>query len=328
MTPSTVDDSQETQPRKAPAAWDQTTQSEPGIWSYEEAFCRNLGLVSSLEQQKLRSSRVAIAGLGGVGGAHLLTLARLGIGRFTIADPDTFEVGNFNRQVGATTRSTGRSKATVMAEEARAINPDVEIRIFAEAITPVNVHEFLAGADVYVDGVDFFTIDARRLLFHTARELGIWGVTAAPLGCSTAWLSFDPTGMSFDRYFDFYDDMEMLDQLVAFAVGLAPRATQRAYMDLSKVDLRARTGPSLGLACQLCSGVTAAEAIKIILGRGKVITAPAYAQFDAFTGQLRRGRLWWGNRGPWQRFKRYYLKRFLAALPESLISRIESPADR
>jgi molybdopterin/thiamine biosynthesis adenylyltransferase len=200
-----------------------------------------------------------------------------------------------------------------MADEARDINPDAQIRVFAEAITAANVHQFLEGADVYVDGVDFFTIDARRLLFRTARELGIWGVTAAPLGCSTAWLSFDPNGMSFDTYFDFREEMEVLDQVVTFAVGLAPRATQQAYMDLSKVDLRARTGPSLGLACQLCSGVTAAEIIKIVLGRGKVITAPEYAQFDAFTGQLRRGRMWWGNRNPWQRMKRYYLKRFLAS---------------
>lgn len=295
------------------AGMDQRDRSDPGPWSYEKAFCRNLGLVSSQEQEKLRTSHVAIAGLGGVGGVHLVTLARLGIGKFTIADPDTFAVGNFNRQVGATTRSVGRSKAHVMAEEARAINPDIEIRVFAEAITAANVDEFLVGTDVYVDGVDFFTIEARRLLFRTAQELGIWGVTAAPLGCSTAWLSFDPKGMSFDRYFDFRDGMETLDKLVAFAVGLAPRATQRAYMDLSKVNLRARTGPSLGLACQLCSGVTAAEIIKIILGRGKIITAPEYAQFDAFTGQLRRGRLWWGNQGPFQKLKRFYLKRLLAA---------------
>jgi molybdopterin/thiamine biosynthesis adenylyltransferase len=311
MTSSTIDHSNETQIHKAGSTWDQPTQSNPGSWSYEEAFRRNLGLVSSVEQEKLRSSHVAIAGLGGVGGVHLVTLARLGIGRFTIADPDTFEVGNFNRQVGATTRSTGRRKAQVMADEVRAINPEAQIRVFAEAVTAENVHEFLAGADIYVDGVDFFTIDIRRILFRTARELGIWGVTAAPLGCSTAWLSFAPHGMSFDQYFDFQDGMGVLDQAVTFAVGLAPRATQRAYMDLSKVDLQARTGPSLGLACQLCSGVTAAELIKILLGRGKVITAPEYAQFDAFTGQLRRGRLWWGNRGPWQRVKRFFLKRFL-----------------
>jgi molybdopterin/thiamine biosynthesis adenylyltransferase len=320
MSPSTVEEQPAIRLHESAFPREQRSGSEPGNGIYDEAFSRNLGLISSLEQERLRSSHVAIAGMGGVGGVHLVTLARLGIGKFSIADPDTFEVGNFNRQVGATTRSVGRGKAEVMAEEARAINPDVKIRVFAEAITPANVDDFLAGTDVYVDGVDFFSINARRLLFRTAQELGIWGVTAAPLGCSTAWLSFDPQGMRFDRYFDFHDGMEVLDQLVAFAVGLAPRATQRAYMDMSKVNLRARTGPSLGLACQLCSGVTAAEIIKIILRRGKVVTAPEYAQFDAFTGQLRRGRLWWGNRNPWQRLKRHYLKRFLALQKAALAS--------
>lgn len=324
MNSSILDGTREIQLPQPVAGSEQVARIGPDGWSYEAAFRRNLGLVSSAEQEKLRASHVAIAGLGGVGGVHLVTLARLGIGKFTIADPDTFEVGNFNRQLGATTRSVGRSKAEVMAEEARAINPDVEIRVFSEAVTLANVDEFLTGADVYVDGVDFFTIEVRRLLFRKARELGIWGTTAAPLGCSTAWLSFAPNGMSFDSYFDFQDGMETLDQIVTFAVGLAPGATQRAYMDLSKVDLRARTGPSLGLACQLCSGVTAAEIMKILLGRGKVITAPEYAQFDAYTGQLRRGRLWWGNRSPWQKMKRFFLKRFLMArlqLPTTADSR-------
>src|SRR5215510_5748214 len=92
-------------------------------WSYEEAFKRNRGLITEAEQQKLRNSRVAIAGMGGVGGVHLITLARLGIGKFTIADPDVFEVANFNRQYGATISNLGRNKAEAMAEAALEINP-------------------------------------------------------------------------------------------------------------------------------------------------------------------------------------------------------------
>lgn len=290
---------------------DVLSRSETHGWDYHIAFQRNLGLISDEEQETLRNSRVAIAGMGGVGGVHLATLARMGIGKFTIADPDTYEVGNMNRQYGASTRSFGRNKAQVMAEEAWSINPDADIRVYAEPVTSENVREFLSGADIYVDGVDFFSIAIRRLLFRTARELGIWGTTAAPLGCSTAWLSFDPRGVGFDEYFGFYDGMPRLDELIAFAVGLAPRATQKPYMDLSKVDLNARTGPSLGLSCQLCSGVTASEVLKILLRRGQPVTAPQYAQFDAYTGRLRRGRLRWGNRGPMQRIKQWALKKIL-----------------
>src|SRR5690625_3553434 len=86
---------------------------------FEDAFSRNIGWVTEWEQQILRSSKkIAIAGMGGVGGAHLLTLARLGVGAFHIADFDSFEFPNFNRQVGAMLSTLGQSKVEVMAQMA------------------------------------------------------------------------------------------------------------------------------------------------------------------------------------------------------------------
>lgn len=281
----------------------------PGRWSYAEAFCRNRGLLTEADQERLRNSRVAVAGMGGVGGVHLVTLARLGIGGFHVCDPDTFDVANFNRQYGATVRALGRNKAEVMAEEARAINPDVNLRVWTEPITPANVADFLAGTQLFIDGVDFFALPARRLLFREARARGIWAVTAGPIGFSTAWLTFSPTGMSFDEYFDLNDAMDPLDQMIAFLLGLTPRATHRTYMDMTKVDPATRRGPSAGLACQLCSGVAAAEAVKILLGREPVRPAPWYFQFDAYRQILRRGRLAGGNRNPMQRWKRRALRK-------------------
>ena len=66
-------------------------------FDYNVAFSRNIGWLTPDEQTKLRNSRIAIAGLGGVGGSHLLTLARLGIGKFNIADFDRFELHNSKR---------------------------------------------------------------------------------------------------------------------------------------------------------------------------------------------------------------------------------------
>ena len=99
-------------------------------FDYQQAFSRNLGWVTEAEQQRLRGSRVAIAGMGGVGGAHLLTLTRLGIGSFAIADMDNFETVNTNRQAGAFTSTYGRPKVDVMAEMALDINPELTIRRF------------------------------------------------------------------------------------------------------------------------------------------------------------------------------------------------------
>src|SRR4051794_40764199 len=79
-------------------------------WQYDQAFKRNEGLITPAEQHRLRDTRVAIVGMGGVGGVHLVTLARLGFARFTIADPDVFELANSNRQYGARLETLGRSK--------------------------------------------------------------------------------------------------------------------------------------------------------------------------------------------------------------------------
>ena len=89
------------------------------VFDYDEAFSRNIGWLTAAEQTLLRGKRVAIAGLGGVGGAHVLTLARLGIGAFNLADFDAFALPNFNRQAGAVVSTLGRAKTDVIAEMAR-----------------------------------------------------------------------------------------------------------------------------------------------------------------------------------------------------------------
>jgi molybdopterin/thiamine biosynthesis adenylyltransferase len=278
-------------------------------WSYDAAFSRNLGLISRDEQRRLREARVAIAGMGGVGGVHLVTLARLGVGRFTIADPDKFEPANFNRQYGALVRNLGCNKADAMVEEVLQVNPEADVRVFRGPVTRDNVGEFLDGASVFLDGLDFFALDARRLVYRELRRRGLWAVMAGPLGFSVAWLVFDPKGMDFDTYFDMHDGMDELDLASAFAIGLSPAGTHWRYFDLSETNVSTGRAPSAGLACQLCSGVATIEAAKIILGRKPPRAAPCYAQFDAYRCVLRRGRLLWGNRGPLQRLKRAILRR-------------------
>ncbi|HUT92112.1 MAG TPA: ThiF family adenylyltransferase [Thermoguttaceae bacterium] len=280
-------------------------------WTYDEAFKRNLGLITREEQERLRKARVAIAGLGGVGGSDLVTLARLGVGRFTIADPDVFEVVNTNRQYGVSTSTVGQAKVEVMSRIVRDINPQVQIRAFSEPLEAANANAFLEDADLFIDALEFFEIDVRRELFRLAASRGVYGITAGPVGFSAIWISFAPDGMSFDRYFDFSDDMDQVEKVVAFGVGVAPKRTQRTYMDLRYFDIVAHTGPSVCPACQIAAGAVASEAMKILLKKGRVRSAPYYFQFDPFLGRLAHGRLVGGNRHPIQRFKRWWLTRYL-----------------
>ena len=282
------------------------------VWDYDEAFSRHAGIISKEEQEKLRDSRVAIVGMGGVGGLHLVTLGRLGIGKFAIADMDTFEIANFNRQFGAQMRHVGQPKAKVMAEEVRQINPEVELRIFDQGVTDDNLADFFEGVDIFVDGIDFFSIGMRRKLFRQAACQGIYATTAGPLGFSTAWLTFDPSGMTFDEYFDLNDDQSELEQLIAFAAGLSPDGLHAPYFDWEQLDLGERRGPSTGFACQLCAGVAAAETLKILLQRGTVRTVPWFSQFDAYRGMFCQRQLRDGNRSPEQRAKRELLCERLA----------------
>jgi sulfur-carrier protein adenylyltransferase/sulfurtransferase len=277
--------------------------SDPGRFPYDLAFDRNIGLLADWEQLALRAKRVAIAGAGGVGSAHVLTLARLGIGAFTIADFDQFEFVNFNRQAGATTATVGRDKIAVLEEMARAINPELRIRRFDAGVTRETVDDFLHGADLFVDGFDFFAVAIRRQVFARCAELGIPAITAGPIGMGVAFIAFDPKGMGFEQYFRL-DGRPEPEQHLRFLLGLAPRALHRGYVvDPTRIDLHRQRGPSTIAACQLCAGVTAVTAIKLLLARGGVMPAPYNHQFDPYRWRYHATRLAFGNAGPLQRLK-------------------------
>jgi molybdopterin/thiamine biosynthesis adenylyltransferase len=285
------------------------------LFSYSEAFSRNIGWITETEQSALRAKTVAIAGMGGVGGVHLVTLARLGIGRFHIADFDTFGLVNFNRQAGATMSSLGQPKVEVMKHMALDINPEIQIETFADGVNDANLARFLNGVDVYVDGLDFFAFSARQATFRACAELGIPAVTAAPLGMGTALLNFLPGGMSFEDYFQWGDRTET-EKALRFMIGLSPRLLQDYIADQSRVDLSARRGPSTVMGCQLCSGVAATEVLKIVLKRGCLRGAPHGLHFDAYRHKMVHTWRPWGNRNPIQQLMLAIGRRKLAAMQE------------
>lgn len=269
-------------------------------FDYQEAFSRNLGWVTRAEQERLRGCRVAIAGLGGVGGSHLTTLCRLGIGAFTIADFDRFELPNFNRQAGASVDSLGRAKLEVMSAAAEAINPEVDIRGFPDGVTEANLDAFLEDVDIYVDSLDFFALGIRARVFAACREKGIPAVTAAPLGMGSALLCFMPDSMSFEQYFRL-DGQPAQEQALRFMLGLAPTSQHMDYLVEDAIDMEARKGPSTPMGCDLCAGFAGSYVLKILLGRGEVLTAPYGVHFDAYRNRVTTTWRPWGNNNPLQR---------------------------
>lgn len=278
-------------------------------YDYSIATSRNIGLLTEDEQEKLRTFTIAIPGMGGAGGSHLISLVRQGFERFKIADLDSFELKNFNRQYGARIDTIGRKKTEVMKEEALKINPNCQIEIFPDGISEENINLFLADVDLAVDALDAFEIDVRRLFLNMAHKKGIPSITAAPIGFGSAFLVFYPSGPSFDEYCSISDALSYDKKLVHFFVGLIPKMLQRPYM--KRTSLKEKRGPSSIGAINLCSGVITIYAAMLLLKKGVVRGVPYYHHFDLMRGKFVSKKLWFGNDNPIQRVK-IYLAEFLA----------------
>lgn len=283
-----------------------------GQYDYTEAFSRNLGWLSEYEQLKLKNTRVAIAGMGGAGGIYLLTCARLGIEKFNIAEFDQFELCNFNRQSGAKVSTIGKPKIDVMMQEALDINPNIQFNLFKEGIGEDNVELFLKDCDAYLDGIDLFEVNARRLVFRQCRKNGIPAITHVPIAMGFAQLVFTNKSPVFDDFFDFDSHPQSYHPLL-FVAGIAPANLHASSMhDFSRIHFAERKVSSTILGVTLCAGNAVTELMKHVLDRGNKIVAPYGIQYDAHENKLKKTLLRWGNRGPLQRIKIAIIKKTIS----------------
>jgi pimeloyl-ACP methyl ester carboxylesterase/molybdopterin/thiamine biosynthesis adenylyltransferase len=254
---------------------------------YDLSFSRNIGILTADEQQRLSHSTVAIAGLGGIGGNTLTTLARMGVGNFRAADFDRFDYANINRQYGAGVDTRGQLKCDVLADEVRRINPRAQIEIFSEGFTDENGSALLQGADLAIDAIDFYSIETHLKFHRETRERDLFTLMGSPVGFSACLQVFDPKGMSLEEYCDIKPDMSPLEKQLRYSCGLVPELAHIDYFDVSlgasNTDFLSRVGPSLGCACSLAASLVAAEAIMILLNRRKPLTIPHTCQFDPYT---------------------------------------------
>jgi molybdopterin/thiamine biosynthesis adenylyltransferase len=117
-------------------------------------YQRNRAMLSIQQQLLLLQSKVAVFGCGGLGGYIIEELARLGVGRITVVDPDVFEEHNLNRQLLCTRQLLGRKKVDAAAQRVAAINPAVRIQAFDVAFGQVNSAELLQRVTVAADALD------------------------------------------------------------------------------------------------------------------------------------------------------------------------------
>lgn len=123
-------------------------------------FSRTQLLLGQPAMEKLKNSKVAVFGIGGVGGYVCEALVRSGVGSFELIDDDKVCLTNLNRQIIATRKTVGKYKADVMKERMLEINPDVNVEVRKCFFLPENAHEFNFNEyDYVVDAVD--TVSAK-----------------------------------------------------------------------------------------------------------------------------------------------------------------------
>ena len=150
-------------------------------------FSRTELLLGKEAMEKLGHSRVAVFGVGGVGGYVCEALVRSGVGAFDLIDDDKVCLTNLNRQIIATRKTVGKYKAEVMRDRILEINPEADVRIHKCFFLPENADDFPFGEyDYIVDAID--TVTSKLILIEEAKKAGTEVISSMGTGNK-----FDPT---------------------------------------------------------------------------------------------------------------------------------------
>lgn len=177
--------------------------NNPDETYYQERINRNLGWITPEEQALLRTKTIGVAGCGGMGGLLASIFIRAGVGEVRIADCETFDVSNINRQFGAQRETVGESKAFVTARLVRAVSDDTSLVVYPQGIDTSTIDSFLDGCDVVCDEIEFWAVGSRILLHQEARRHNCTVFNCNTVGFSTNLFLFEPDGYTMEECLDF-----------------------------------------------------------------------------------------------------------------------------
>ena len=144
-------------------------------------FSRTVLMIGEEALEKLQNSRVAVFGVGGVGGYTVEALARSGVGAIDVIDDDKICITNVNRQILATTKTVGKYKTDVAEERILEINPNAKVTKYNMFFTPDNADEFdFSKYDYVVDAID--TVVGKLAMVELTNKLGIPIISAMGAG--------------------------------------------------------------------------------------------------------------------------------------------------
>ena len=224
---------------------------------------RTTMLLGEAAVARLQGKTVAIAGCGGVGGAAAITLARLGVGGFVLADPGIFDEPDLNRQWAGSRATLGRNKAAVHEEMLRQINPNVRLRIFEEGVTEGNLDAFMESADLLVDCLDISVpLTMRTKVYKAAMAKGIYCVSSPIFGFGTLVLFAAPGGMGMDQLIEQF--VEVASRESKLPQGF-PDWYFLPHVEAIERHIHTHRVPSSAIAPVMATGIISAEIALIFL---------------------------------------------------------------
>lgn len=191
-------------------------------------------------QEKLKKASVLIAGAGGLGSPAAIYLAAAGIGKIIIADHDSVEASNLNRQVLHWDENIGDRKIDSAAAKLRKLNPDIDIETSSETISETNIARLISGCDAIVDAMD--NLPTRYLLNKAAVEYGVPFFHGAVYG-------FEGRAMT-----------------------VMPGESACLYCLYHGTEMPREKFPVIGVAPAVIGCIQATEVIKYITGLGELLT--------------------------------------------------------
>lgn len=256
-------------------------------------YRRNYGFFNEAEQQRLLEAKVSIAGVGGDGFQLGEKLARMGISKFKVADPEVFEEENMNRVTGARYSTLGKNKAEVFLEMVHDIHPRAEVQVFNDGVTTENVAEFISDSDLIVDESELTRLDVGTMISREANRQNRTVLFVMNIGFAAISTAFNNTrSTSFESLMGIPKNMpldEVKDLKVDFSRCLPYIPNYGDYNTLLEV-VEGAPLPSITQGVDVASALGSTEAFLHIVEnqsnkRPQPTFAPRWRYMDAYLGK-------------------------------------------
>jgi molybdopterin/thiamine biosynthesis adenylyltransferase len=211
-------------------------------------------------------------------------LARLGVSHFQLADPESFEFENLNRQEGSGYESVDKNKARVIADEILKINPFANVTVFPNGVSESNISQFIDRSDLVIDETEMNLPELGVMIAQEARAQNIPVLMALNVGYGCQVTSFNPRGYTFEKKMGLKKDISV-DEARGKEIGLYRwLAHIPSYVDyevFKDVELGKISAPSLVQGVDSAASIGATEAIKHLTNK-KPVYAPRVIVHDAY----------------------------------------------